>query len=58
MATYTIKLNYTASFTTTVSGDFRNEGDAFDAARQLAEDADPNEFVIGDERECQILEAK
>lgn len=58
MSKYTIKLNYIASYTTTVEGDFRNEGDAFDAARQQAENADMNEFTIGDEQVSQILEVK
>ena len=57
MSKYTIKLNYVATFTTTVEGDFKNEGDALDAARNQAEDADMNEFVIGDEQVSQILEA-
>ena len=56
MSRYTIKLNYTASYTTTVEGDFRNEGDALDAARAQAEEADMDEFVIGDEGVSQILE--
>ena len=58
MSKYTIRLNYTATFTTTVEGDFRNEGDALDAARQQAEDADMDEFVIGDEQVSQILEVR
>lgn len=58
MSKYTIKLNYTASYTTTVEGEFRNEGDALDAARQQAEDADMNEFVIGEESQSQILEIR
>ena len=58
MATYTVKLNYIASFTTTVQGDFRNEGDALDAAREQAEEADMNEFVIGEEQPANILEVK
>ena len=56
MARYTIRLNYIATFTTVVEGEFRNEGDALDAAREQAEDADMNEFVIGDEQQSQILE--
>ena len=55
---YTIRLNYKATYTTTVEGDFRNEGDALDAARQQAEDADMNEFVIGEECPAQILETR
>jgi hypothetical protein len=58
MSKYTIKLNYTATYITTVEGDFRNEGDALDAAREQAEDADMNEFVIGDEQQSQILEVR
>jgi hypothetical protein len=56
MSKYTIRLNYTATFTTTVEGDFRNEGDALDAARIQAEDTDPDEFTIGDEQNANILE--
>ena len=56
MSKYTIRLNYTATYTTTVEGDFRNEGDALDAARIQAEDADADEFVIGDEQQANILE--
>ena len=56
MSKYTIRLNYTATFTTTVEGDFRNEGAALDAARIQAEDADPDEFTIGDEQQANILE--
>ena len=58
MSKYTIKLNYVATFTTTVEGDFKNEGEALDAARNQAEDADPEEFVIGDEQVSQILEVR
>ena len=58
MAKYTIRLNYTATFTTTVEGDFRNEGDALEAARLQAEDADGDEFVIGDEQQSNILEIR
>ena len=39
-----------------IEGEFRNEGDALDAAREQAEDADMNEFVIGDEQQSTILE--
>ena len=31
MSKYTIKLNYAATFTTTVEGDFKNEGEALDS---------------------------
>jgi hypothetical protein len=58
MARYTIQLNYTATFTTTVEGEFRNEGDALDAARAQAEEADMDEFTIGEEQVSQILEVR
>ena len=58
MAKYTIQLNFTATYTTTVEGDFRNEGDALDAAREQAEDADMEEFTIGEEQNANILEIK
>jgi len=58
MAKYTIQLNFTATYTTTVEGDFRNEGDALDAARAQAEDADMEEFTIGEEQNANILEIK
>lgn len=57
MKRYTIRLNYTATYTTTVEGDFKNEGEAFEAARTQAEEADISDFVIGDEKEVQILSA-
>lgn len=56
MSKYTIKLNMVASYIAVVEGDFRNEGDAFEMARNQMEDADPSEFTIGDEQACQILE--
>ena len=58
MSRYTIQLNFNATYTTTVEGDFRTEGDALDAARQQAEDADMNEFVIGEEGPSHILEVR
>ena len=58
MARYTIQLNFNATYTTTVEGDFRNEGDAVDAARAQAEDADMEEFTIGEEQNANILEIK
>lgn len=58
MSRYTIRLNFQATYTATVEGDFRNEGDAFDEVRKMAEDADPEEFVIGEEQTANILEIK
>ena len=58
MARYTIKLNYIASYIAVVEGDFRNEGEALEEARNQAEDADMNDFTIGDEDVSQILEVR
>lgn len=57
MKRYTIRLNYTATYTTVVEGEFKNEGEAFEVARTQAEEADISDFVIGDEKEVQILSA-
>lgn len=56
MARYTIRLNYTATYTATVEGDFKNEGEALDEVRRQAEDADASDFVIGEEQNANILE--
>ena len=58
MARYTIRLNYSATYTATVEGNFKNEGEAIDAVRRQAEDADADEFVIGDEQNANILEVR
>jgi hypothetical protein len=58
MARYTIRLNYSATYTATVEGNFKNEGEALDAVRRQAEDADADEFVIGDEQNANILEVR
>jgi hypothetical protein len=58
MARYTIRLNYAATYTATVEGNFKNEGEALDAVRRQAEDADADEFVIGDEQNANILEVR
>ena len=58
MARYTIRLNFTATYTATVEGNFKNEGEALDAVRRQAEDADADEFVIGDEQNANILEVR
>lgn len=55
---YTIRLNYKASITVTVEGDFPDEGVALDKARNIAEEADIREFNIGEELESKILEAR
>lgn len=53
MAKYTIQLNYIATIDVEVEA--KDEGEALDRARDVAEDADMNEFVITSERESQVL---
>ena len=55
---YTIEFNYNASIVVDVEGDFHDEGEALDKARDTAEDADINEFTIGEERESKILNVR
>ena len=55
MAKYNIELNYNARINVEVEGDFHNEGEAFDAAREIAENADINEFIITNELESKVL---
>ena len=52
---YTIEFNYNASIVVDVEGEFHDEGEALDKAREISEDADINEFTIGEERESKIL---
>lgn len=59
MTNYVIELNYVASIRVSVSGDFNRgepEGAALAAAREKAEEADINEFSIGNELEARIIE--
>ena len=49
-------MRYKASYIAVVEGDFRDEGEALDAARNQAEDADIEEFSIDSEEESVILE--
>lgn len=49
-------MNYVATYTAVVDGDFKDEGEALDAARRKAEDADINEFSLNREMESQIIE--
>lgn len=53
MAQYTIEINYKASITQTVEAD--NEGEALDKARNLAEEADMEDFVLVEELESQMV---
>ncbi len=54
MERYTIRLNYDASITVDVLAN--DEGEALAKARDKAEDADINQFVICNERTSDILE--
>lgn len=56
MQNYVIEFNYMASIRVSVNGEFANEGEALAKAREQAEDADINEFSIGNELESRILE--
>jgi hypothetical protein len=53
MGKFKIQLNYNASYVTEV--DAKDEGEAYDKARNRAEEADIKEFVICGERESLIL---
>ena len=55
MKQYIIKLHMTATYTAVVEGDFQNEGEALDAARNQMEDADNIEFTLGNEQEAEIV---
>jgi len=53
MGKYKIQFNYTASIIVDV--DAKDEGEALDKGRNIAEEADIKQFVICGEREAQIL---
>lgn len=53
MGQYTIELNYRATITQTVEAN--DEGEALDKARNLAEEADMENFVIVEELESQMI---
>ena len=56
MGRYIINMNYVATYTAVVEGDFKDEGEALDAARKKAEDADINEFTLNRELESNIID--
>lgn len=56
MSNYVIELNYMATIRVSVQGNFKDEGEALAKAREIADDADINEFNIGNELESRILE--
>ena len=56
MSQYTIESKYVVTITHSVEAN--DEGEALDKAREIAEDADINEFTIGEERESKILNVR
>lgn len=53
MAKYTIEMTYLTTMQVVVNAN--HEGEALDKARDIAEEADINEFSLGEEREAQIV---
>ena len=53
MAKYTVQLNYIAAIEVEVEAN--DEGIALDKARDAAEDADMNEFILTTEKESKII---
>jgi hypothetical protein len=53
MAKFKIQYNFNASIVVDVDG--KDEGDALEKGRRIAEDADIKQFTICGERESQIL---
>ena len=53
MAIYTIKIEYKAHYMATV--DAKDEGDALHKAREMAEEADANDFVLTEENESRVV---
>ena len=51
---YTIELNYNARIVVNV--DANDEGDAYEKARNFAEEADMSDFVLTEEKESRVLE--
>ena len=52
---YKIELSYKATMVVNVEGDFHDEGEALEKANEICEDADINEFNIGEQLESRIL---
>lgn len=55
MAKYTVTLNYNASYTMVVEA--QDEGQALTLARESCEEADMNQFILGNEKEstCECI---
>lgn len=54
MGKYKIQYNFTASIIVEVDG--KDEGDALEKGRNIAEEADLKQFTLCGEREAQILQ--
>lgn len=56
MHKYNVRLNYVATFEVTVEAE--DEGQAYDKARDLSENADMNQYMLTSEREsiCNCIE--
>ena len=55
---YLIKFNYNALIIVEVEGEFYDEDEALDKAREIEEDANINEFTNGEEQESKILNVR
>ena len=53
MPFYTIKIEYKAHYMATVEA--KDEGEALHKAREMAEEADANDFVLTEENESRIV---
>ena len=53
MPIYTVKIEYKAHYIATV--DAKDEGDALHKAREMAEEADADDFVLTEENESRIV---
>jgi hypothetical protein len=51
----TFRFHYDATIVVSVKGDFKNEQEANEKAREIAENADVEQFTIGDEQRVECL---
>ena len=56
MSIYTIELNYNARITKTIEA--KDEGDALEKARTLAEEADMKEYTLTEELVSKVIETR
>lgn len=55
MSRYTIRIVYRAILDVPVEGEFRDEGEALEAARKIAEKADKGDFTFQEECESKVM---